>query len=131
MYVPGNFLTKFLIRTMDEIRRHIVERGKRCAVSRRYHAKDDKDAIATWGLDFNRILHDFHVCSVTFVWRLLTFHFQTKLRTNIHPTVSDDHKNAANKHKIVSDVHPNISNTRTVVSDINHTKLKTREGTGG
>ena len=129
--MPGNFLTELSIRTMDGIQRHIIERGKRNAISRRYHAKDDKNAIATWGLDLNRILHDFHVCSVIFVWRLLIFRFQTELWINTHPRVSDAHKNAANKHAIVSDVHPNISNTRTVVPDIHHTKLKSREGAGG
>jgi len=131
MYMLGNFLTKFSIRTMDEIQRHIIEWGRRGAISRRYHAKDDKDAIATWGLDLNRILHDFHVCSVIPVWRSLTFRFQTELWTNTHPTGSDTHQNAANKHTIVSDVHPDISNTRTVVSAIHHTKLKSREGAGG
>ena len=67
MRTPDDFLTEFLIRTTDEIQRHIIERGKRNAISRRYHAKDDNKAIATWKLDLNRIFHVFNVRSVTSV----------------------------------------------------------------
>ena len=67
MRTPDDFLTRFSIRTMDEIQRHIVERGKSNPISRRYHAKDDKKATATWRLDLYRILHVFNVRSVTSV----------------------------------------------------------------
>ena len=121
MYMPGNFLTKLSTRAVAEIQRHIIERGKRNVISRRYHAKDDKEAIATWRLDLNRILHDFHVCSVTSVWRLLTSRFQTELWINTYPAVSGTHQDAAaNKHTIVSDVHHDISNTEVIVSDARH-----------
>ena len=66
MRMPGRFLTKLSIRTVAEIQRNIIKRSKRNAISRRYHAKDDKEAIAAWKLDLDGILRVFHVRSVTF-----------------------------------------------------------------
>ena len=87
---------------------------------------------------------------------LLTLHFQTELRMNAHPAISDTHQAAANKHTTVSDVHrdtsnaeaiipdvrcddsnsnpivsgvrSDVANTPTVVSDVHRNKLKNREG---
>jgi hypothetical protein len=117
---PGYFLIELSIRTADEIRRHIVKRGKRNPISRHYHKKEDKKAITTWKLDLNGILHVFNVCSVTSVWRLLTFRFQTELGMNAHPTVSDSRQDAARKHTTVSDV-----------SGVDRNKMKGREGVDG
>ena len=41
---------------MDEIQRHITKRGRRNAISRHYHARDNKEAISTWKLDLEGIL---------------------------------------------------------------------------
>ena len=43
----------------------IVEQGNRNAVSQAFHAKNDKDTIAAWRQDLNRILHIFNVRSVS------------------------------------------------------------------
>ena len=67
MRAPDDFLTELSIRIMDEIRGHVIERSKRNAISRRYHAKDDEKAIAAWKLDLNGILHVFNVRSITSV----------------------------------------------------------------
>jgi len=100
--MPGDFLTKFSIRTMDEIQRHTIEWGKRNKISRRYHAKDNKEAIATWKLDFDGILRIFNVCYITLVRQLLTFRFQTELgihaRATIPDIVSDTHHNKPKGH---------------------------------
>jgi len=137
---------------MAEIQRHIVKRGERNAISRRYHAKDDKKAITAWRLDLDGVLHVFNVCSITSARRLLTSRFQTELRIDPHPTDSDTHQDTANKHTIVSDAHhdgsnaefivpdvrhdvsdvrpivsrSDVANTRTTASDIHHDKLKSR-----
>jgi len=50
-----------------EIQKNVVKRGKRSGVSRMFHAKSDKETIATWRLDLNRILHVFNVCAVASV----------------------------------------------------------------
>jgi len=58
-----------------EIQKNIIKRGKRNGVSRMFHAKNDKEMIATWRLDLDRILHVFNVCSVTPIRLPLTSHF--------------------------------------------------------
>jgi len=56
---------------MDEIQRQITKRGRRNAISRLYHANDDKKTISAWKLDLEGILGVFSVCSVTPARRLL------------------------------------------------------------
>jgi len=139
MRMPGYPLIRLPSRTVVEI-----QENKRNVISRRYHVKDDKQAIASWRLDLNRILHVFDVRSVTPVWTSLTPHSQTESRIDTHATGSDAHQDAANKHTIISDVHhdvtnaetivsgrSDISNSRTGASDTRRSKLKTREGADG
>ena len=57
-------------RAVAEIRRKVSKRGKRNAVSRLLRAKDDKDAIAAWRSDLNRILLIFNVGSDVYVLSL-------------------------------------------------------------
>jgi hypothetical protein len=40
-----------------------IEQGKRNAVSRLFHAKNDKEVIAGWKSDLSRVLHIFNVRS--------------------------------------------------------------------
>ena len=51
-------------RTVAEIQGDVIKRSGRHGVSRFLHSRDDKDAIAGWKSDLNRILHVFNVCSV-------------------------------------------------------------------
>ena len=94
---------------MAEIQRGVVEGGKRNAISRVFHSKNDQETIAGWRLDLNRILHIFNVRSITSAWPSLTVHFQTEL--------------AINTNVVVSDVH-------TIVSNIHRTMVQGQEGTG-
>ena len=48
-------------RTVGEMQRKIVEQNGRNSISRLLHAKSDKETIATWRLDLNRILDIFNV----------------------------------------------------------------------
>ena len=122
MYTPCDFLTKlFNRRIVDEILRNISKWGKRNLISRRFHAKDDKEAIATWRLDLNRILHVFNVRFSASVQLLLTFRFQTELGINTHVTVPDIHKDAVNTCTVVSDVHRDTSNVPGVHCDVSNT----------
>jgi hypothetical protein len=53
-------------RAMDEIQRNIIRRGKRSSITRLFRGNDsDKEAIATWRLEFDEILRVFNVRSVT------------------------------------------------------------------
>ena len=49
---------------MAEIQKKLVKWGKRNAVSRRFHAKNDKEMITNWKLDLDEILQVFDVRSV-------------------------------------------------------------------
>jgi hypothetical protein len=60
--------------TLAEIQRKITKKGKRNAVSRLLHAKNDKETIATWKSDLNKILLVFNVSSIAVAWLLLTVH---------------------------------------------------------
>lgn len=48
-------------RTVAEIQRKIIKKGKRNAISQLFHAKDDQGAIAAWRSELNRTLHVFNV----------------------------------------------------------------------
>jgi hypothetical protein len=52
-------------RTVADIQKKLVKWGKRNMVSRRFHAKEDKETIVAWRLDLERILRAFKVRSVT------------------------------------------------------------------
>ena len=49
---------------MAEIQGKVLNQSRRNIASRLFHAKNDKDAIAAWKLDLNRILHVFNVRAV-------------------------------------------------------------------
>ena len=52
---------------MKEIQKRITEKTKRGALSRFVHATNDKEMIAAWNSELNRILQVFNVCSDTSV----------------------------------------------------------------
>ena len=131
MRVPGDLLAKPPTRTVTEIQKHIVERGKRNAISRRHHAKDDRGAIAMWGLEFNRTLHIFHACFVISTLRSLTSTFQTQLGTNIRTTDSGTHQGVASKHTVVSDVHHRKTKFEVIVPGVRHDVPNTRPTVSG
>ena len=105
---------------MGEIQRKAAKQSKRNAVSRLVHAKNDKEAIAGWKSDLNRILHVFNVRSATFVRQLLTLSSQTELAINTNVVVSDIRHDVVNTHTIVSDIH------RTIVGSQDGTDEKNR-----
>ena len=111
-------------RMVMEMERKTIRQGKRKVVSRLFHATNDKEAIAAWRSDLNRILLVFNVRSIVFVWPLLTINSQTELAINTHVAI-------ANTHALVSDVHCGVSNTHAIVSDIHRNVIKIQEGSDG
>ena len=89
-----------------------------------FHAKNDKETIATWRSDLNRILHVFNVRSVTPIRTPLTAYFQTELAINTNVAVSDIRHGVVDTHAVVSDTH-------LIVSDIHRTMVESREGADG
>lgn len=123
-------------RIVAEIQRNVVKRGKRSALSRRFHKKEDNEAIAAWRLDLNRILRVFNVRFAIPLQPPLTLCFQTELGVNIHGTESDAREHTPKTRPIISNpdsaipnVRSGVSNTHAVVSDTNRNQLKTREDT--
>jgi methyl-accepting chemotaxis protein len=103
-------------RTVSEIQRKIIKQNERNAVSRLFRAKSDKDAIAAWRLDLNRILHVFNVRFITLSPPVLIICFQTELAINTHVAVADVRHDVANTHNMVSDVHHSVASTHDTVS---------------
>ena len=91
---PGDFLTIFSTRTIAEIQKNTIKRGKRNPISRRYRTKDDKEAIAAWKLELDGILHVF----------------------NVRATASGTHQDPTNKPVVVPDIRRNESKSRVVGS---------------
>jgi len=98
----------FYCRTVAGIQEKIIEKGGRSLLSRFAHAKNDKETIATWKLDLNRILHVFNVGFVIPVQPLLTVHPQAELSMNTHVVVSEVHHGVVTTQSMVSDIHRNI-----------------------
>jgi len=98
-----------------------IKQGERNAVSRFFHATSDKETIAGWKSDLNRILLVFIVRSLVFVWPLLTVNIQTELAVNTHVA-------AANTHTLISDVHHDVLDTHAIVSDIRQNVINIQEG---
>jgi len=84
-----------------EIKTKVTEQEKRNVISRHFHARNDKDKIAAWKLDLNRILQVFNVRSMICVRQPLTRYPQTELVINTHITVSETHA-------IVSEIHRTV-----------------------
>jgi divalent metal cation (Fe/Co/Zn/Cd) transporter len=101
-----------------------MEKAGRNLFSRLVHAKLDKETIASWRSDLNRILHIFNVRSVFSVWLSPTVHFQTELAIDTNTSVSDIRRHVTNMHTVVT-------NTHTLVSDIHRNILQSQEGTDG
>ena len=51
-------------RTVAEIRNNVIKKRGRNVASRLWHARNDKEMIAGWKSELNRILVIFNVCSV-------------------------------------------------------------------
>ena len=94
---------------MAEIQRKAIKRGKRNPVSRLLQAKNDKDVIAAWRVDLDRILRVFNVCSVVVVRLSLTVHVQTELAINTHTMVSEIHHNILKGQEGADDQHQSVS----------------------
>ena len=101
--------------TVAGIQEKIIGKCGRNLLSRLANAKSDKETIATWKSDLNRILHVFNVRSAIAAQLLLTARSQTEL--------------AINTHVIVSDVHHGVVDTCVMVSEIHRSVVKGQEGT--
>ena len=65
-------------RTVAEIQEDVLKRSGRGRVSRFLRSRDDKDMIAAWKSDLNRLLRVFNVCSVCLHLTAIDFPLQDR-----------------------------------------------------
>ena len=115
MCMLDDFLIEPSTRITAEIQRNIIKQGKRNPISQRYHAKDDKEAIATWRLRLDRVRHIFNVRSVTSALPSLTVRLQTELGMITHTTLSSAHQDSVKKNTITTDIHRDTSDAEVTI----------------
>ena len=92
-----------------EIEGNVIKLSKRSIVSRLFRSKDDKERIAAWRLDLNRVLHVFNVRSVTYSLKFPDHPLQTELVINIHGAVVDTRNIVSDIHRMVGRQEGNLS----------------------
>ena len=108
-------------RTVAEIEKNVTKQSQRNPVSRLFHARIDKEKIAGWRGELNRILQIFNVRSVISpMLASLSICFQTELAIDTNATASDTHNIVSGTQIIVSDTHG-------IVSDIHRAVVKRQE----
>jgi hypothetical protein len=77
-------------RTVAEPRRKVTKQSARTPAPKPSRiSKSEKDEIAAWRAELNRILHVFNVRSIAYNWLLLIAPFQTELLDNTSGAASD------------------------------------------
>ena len=117
-------------RTVARIQNNVIKRSKRCLVSRVLRSKTDKDAIAAWRQDLDRILQIFTVRPLNPIRQLLICYLQAELLMNTHLTVVDTHVAVQKTHLTVQDTNLTVQDTRSMVVDI-HQKVLAQAGPDG
>ena len=85
-HVKGPSYQSFNRRTVATIQKEVV---KQDSGPPSFHAKNDKEMIAAWGRDLDRILLIFNVRPVSLVERLLRAPLQMELSINNHTILLD------------------------------------------
>ena len=107
-------------RTVKEIEERVTEKGKRNRAYRLFHARNDKETIASWRSDLIRIIGVFNVCPVVYVWLLLTATPQAEVAIDTNANTSGTRQDVANTHIVVSSIQDDVVKTHNLVSDIHH-----------
>ena len=95
----------------SDIQKKAIKEIGRNYLSQLVHAKGDKDKIAAWRLELNRILQIFNVRSVVLTSSLLTTLFSDQVVLE-HP------RNSSDTNATASDTHAAVSYTRDDVSKV-------------
>jgi hypothetical protein len=92
-------------------KRRSPNRANGTRFSRLLRAKNDRETIAGWKSELNRILHVFNVRSAIFTWSSPTVPFQTELAMNTHTIVSDIRRNILKSREGTDGQHQSVSDT--------------------
>lgn len=90
---------------MAEIKRDIIVLNGRSTIANVVYSKSNKEKIAAWRAELDRILQVFKVRSITTLSASLIIRLQTELAINTNVTVTDIQCDIANTKAIVSDTH--------------------------
>ena len=115
-------------RMVADIQGRVMKQSRRGWASRFLHAGNDKEKIANWKAELNKIIHVFQVRSVASPPALLIASFQTELAINTHVVLSDTQNTVVDTHNTVVDTHNTVADTRNIVSDIHRAVMKNQEG---
>lgn len=63
---------------MADIRKQVIEASKRSPITRPFYLRNDKDIIAEWWAELDRILQILTVRPIASLFTSLTIHFQTE-----------------------------------------------------
>ena len=100
---------------MAEIQKKVIKQSQRGVGSRLLHAKNDKEKIAAWNTDLNRILQIFNVCLLLYMFNYFSlFHLQTELAVTNHVVVSEIHRNMLKGLEVANNQHQSVSNLCTL-----------------
>ena len=112
---------------------HVIKRGKRHALSRPFHAKDNEKAITAWKLELNRIRRTLEVRPFPCIFvKIPNFRLQAELAENADAGVHDvltPHTNAPGLHAVpnigIHEVRSDVLNAHVVVSSTHHNAVYT------
>ena len=94
----------FGCRRVAEINTGVIKLGTRDPMSRIRHARSERDAIAVWRLELNRILHVFNVRFIASLLISLTIYFQAELVVNTLAADPNTQNVASENNSIVAEV---------------------------
>ena len=105
---------------MAAIQKYVVKQSKRNPISRRFHAKEDNQAIASWRLDLDEIRHIIAVRSFNPAGQLLTlcFFLQTEFANGTDTGVTEIRRGITNAHSTVRDAHTDIPNSSIAIPEV-------------
>jgi len=126
MNIVHDQLTSDDHRTVKKIEEGVTKKMERNRLSMVFHARNDKEAITSWRSDLTRILAIFNVCSVVYVWLLLTVHSQAEVAINTNANTSAIHCDVMSTQTTVSSIQHGVTSTHTLVSNIYHNMLQSQ-----
>jgi len=92
-----------------DIQRRVDEKNDRNVFSRVLHAQSDKDTIAAWKDDLNRLLQIFNVRSVGSASPTLTAPFQTELAIDNNVVATETDRKVTEIDRKVTDMHQDVA----------------------
>ena len=95
---------------MADIQKRVDEKNSRGTFSRIFHTQNDKNTIAAWKEDLDRLLHIFNVRSVSSASLSLTTPFQTELAIDTNVAATETDRKVTDMHEDVLVIKESVAN---------------------